>query len=175
MSPTGYYKLFKRHANRLTDSIEALDVAHPECAAILAKSVPEQADLQKIIAGLEQGLRILANESVGAPLVENVIDEISRGNGNVKLAKLYRNYLVAPRQMRRIFEQVVGISPKHFAKICQLNAVINAMMQNDTERLRSLALDHGFYDQAHFIHDFRRFIAMDPGEFLRDGSQFLRT
>ena len=41
--------------------------------------------------------------------------------------------------------------------------------------VRSLALDHGFFDQAHFIHDFRRFVAMDPGAFLRDDSQFLRT
>jgi len=54
-------------------------------------------------------------------------------------------------------------------------AVIRAMVENDHERLRSLALDHGFYDQAHFIHDFRKFVAMEPGRFLRDESQFLRT
>ena len=175
LSPTGYYRLFKRHANRLTDSIEALEIAHPRAAEILVKYVPENADASEVIAGLQQGLRVLADDSVGAPLVEKVVDEISRRNGIVKLAKLYRNYPIAPRQVRRYFEQVVGISPKHFAKICQVNAVISAMMQNDTKRLRSLALDHGFYDQAHFIHDFRRFVAMDPSAFLRDGSQFLRT
>ena len=175
LSPTGYYRLFKHHADGLTDSIEALEGAHPEAAAILAKGAPEYTDAGNMISGLERGLRTLVGGSVCAPLIEKVVNEIFRRNGNVRLATLYRNYPVAPRQIRRYFEQVVGISPKHFAKICQINAVINAMMQNDTVRLRSLALDSGFYDQAHFIHDFRRFVAMDPSAFLRDGSQFLRT
>ena len=175
LSPTGYYRLFKHHADRLTDSIEALEGVHPEAAAILAESAPKYANARNVISGLEQGVRTLVGDSVRAPLVEKVVDEITSRNGKIRLAALYRNYPVAPRQMRRYFEQVVGISPKHFAKICQINAVINAMMQNDTQLLRSLAFDAGFYDQAHFIHDFRRFVAMDPGAFLRDGSQFLRT
>lgn len=175
LTPTGYYKLFHRHANLLTDSIADLTETDPNAASILGRNIPEQATGEHVIAGLEEGFRTLALDTGQAPLVEAVVDEISRCNGIVKLARLYRNYPVAARQMRRYFEQVVGISPKHFAKICQVNAVIRAMMQNDTERLRSLALDHGFYDQAHFIHDFHRFVAMDPGGFLRDGSQFLRT
>ncbi|HMB40124.1 MAG TPA: helix-turn-helix domain-containing protein [Wenzhouxiangellaceae bacterium] len=175
LTPTGYYKLFHRHANLLTDSIADLLETDLEAATILAGSVPENADRECVIAGLAEGFRALAANAAKAPLVEAVVDEISRCNGIVKLGRVYRNHPVAPRQMRRYFEQVVGISPKHFAKICQVNVVIKAMMQNDSERLRSLALDHGFYDQAHFIHDFRRFVAMDPGEFLRGGSQFLRT
>ena len=175
LTPTGYYKLFHRHANLLTDSITDLLETDPKAAAVLGASVARNADGARVIAGLAEGFRTLALNATQAPLVEAVVDEISRCNGIVKLSRLYRNHAAAPRQMRRYFEQVVGISPKHFAKICQVNAVIKAMMQNDTERLRSLALDHGFYDQAHFIHDFRRFVAMDPGAFLRDGSQFLRT
>jgi AraC-like DNA-binding protein len=143
--------------------------------AVLVESVPRNADGARVIAALAEGNRTLASNAMQAPLVEAVVDEIGRCNGIVKLSRLYRNHKVSPRRIRRYFEQVVGISPKHFAKICQVNAVIKAMMQNDSERLRSLALDHGFYHQAHFIHDFRRFVAMDLGAFLRDGSQFLRT
>lgn len=175
LTPTGYYKLFHAHANQLTDSIADLRETHPEAAAVFDANLPENASGKRVIEGLSEGFRKLALNAAQAPLVEAVVDEISNLNGVVKLGELYRRHAVAPRQMRRHFEQIVGISPKHFAKICQVNGVIKAMMQNDTERLRSLALDHGFYDQAHFIHDFRRFVAMDPGAFLRDGSQFLRT
>jgi len=177
LTPTGYYKLFHQYANALTDSIRDLAATHAEAALVLEKCIGDDshADVRQRIAAMEQGLRTLAANTLKAPLVDAVVAEISRCNGNVRMTDVYRKQAVTARQIRRNFERVVGISPKHYAKICQVNAVINAMLENDSERLRSLALDHGFFDQAHFIHDFRRFVAMDPGAFLRDDSQFLRT
>lgn len=175
-TPTGYYKLFGRRANWLTDSIADFSEAHPEVAAALDRRLGERPDgIESIIAVIENVLRELAATACEAPRVDAMVNDITAARGIVRLRDLYSRHPMTPRQMRRRFEVVVGVSPKHFAKICQVNAVIRAMMENDSERLRSLALDHGFYDQAHFIRDFRRFVAMDPGRFLRDQSQFLRT
>jgi len=175
-TPTGYYKLFHQKANRLTDSIADLAKAHPDVAATLEARLSERSGpTESMIAAIEAVLGELAETAAEAPRVDAMVHDINGLRGIIRLSEVYSRHPVTPRQMRRSFEGVVGVSPKHYAKICQVNAVVRAMMENDSERLRSLALDHGFYDQAHFIHDFRKFVATDPGSFLRDGSQFLRT
>lgn len=176
LTPTGYYKLFQRNADGLTDSIADLSEAHPATAATLHDRLNGRSgEVAGIIAVFEKTLRELATTATTAPRVEAMVNDITRKNGVVRMHDLYPRYPVTSRQMRRYFEQVVGIGPKHFAKICQVSAIVTAMVANDTERLRSLAVDNGFYDQAHFIRDFQKFVAMDPGAFLRDRSQFLRT
>lgn len=55
----------------------------------------------------------------------------------------------------------------HHAKIVQINTVIAALMADDTRRLQSLALDHGYDDHAHFVRDFQRFVSLNPSSFLR--------
>ncbi|MFO7982728.1 MAG: helix-turn-helix domain-containing protein [Desulfuromonadales bacterium] len=175
LTPTGYYKLFHRPANHLTDSIADLSEIHPDAATQLECHLKGACELSDIIASLEQGLSHLACTAITAPVVEAIIEEIHCRNGVVRVADLCRKQGISTRRIRRYFEHAVGVSPKHFAKICQLNSVIRAMKEADGERLRSLALDHGFYDQAHFIHDFQSLVAMDPSGFLRDSSPFLRT
>jgi len=175
-TPTGYYKLFRRKANWLTDSIADFSEAHPQVATTLDHRLRSQpGGIESVISVMEYVLRELVASATEVPRVEAVINDITRSNGLIRMRDLYSKQPITSRQIRRDFTEVVGISPKHFAKICQINAVVKAMMDSDSERLRSLALDHGFYDQAHFIHDFRKFVAMDPGGFLRDKSEFLRT
>jgi len=175
-TPSGYYKLFHRKASWLTDSMGDLGEAHPEVASALDRRLgANDEDIASVIAVMEDVLRSLSEAALTAPVVDAMVDDITAAGGVIRLRDLYATHGLPARRARRYFEAVVGISPKHFCKICQVNAVIRAMIVNDSRLLRSLALDHGFYDQAHFIHDFRRFVAMDPGRFLRDGSQFLRT
>lgn len=175
LTPTGYYKLFHQPAHRLTDSIADLSEIHRDAATQFEGHVRGTGGVADLIAHLERGLRQLASTAMRAPIVEAIVDDVHNCNGVVRVSDLCRKHAMSPRQMRRYFQHAVGVSPKHFSKICQVNAVVGAMKDNDSERLRSLALDHGFYDQAHFIRDFHSFVAMDPSGFLRGSSQFLRT
>ncbi|MFN2287353.1 MAG: helix-turn-helix domain-containing protein [Chromatocurvus sp.] len=175
LTPTGYYKLFQRPANLLTDGIADMAALHPSFTAHLAESIDEQRGIRGIIAAFETAIRRQSQQAVSAPVVDSLVHEIMRHNGVVSVGALFEQHEMTPRQLRRYFEQVVGVPAKYFAKICQVNSIIAAMLANDGDQLRSLAMDHGFYDQSHFIRDFQTFVAMDPGAFLRDESQFLRT
>ena len=175
LTPTAYYKLFQRPASLVTDGIADMATLHPAFTRHLAGCLHGHRDLGEIIAAFETALRRQAENAIAAPVVDSLVNEITRQNGIVSVGKLFKRYDMTPRQLRRYFERVVGVPAKYFAKICQVNSVIAVMLANDGDRLRSLALDHGFYDQSHFIRDFQTFVAMDPGAFLHDGSQFLRT
>ena len=67
------------------------------------------------------------------------------------------------------------MSPKYFCKVIQINFNFELLRTSNTEKLHHLALDCGYYDQAHFINDFNRFIGESPTKFLRGQHGFVKS
>ena len=66
------------------------------------------------------------------------------------------------RQFRRRFQEVVGIAPKTFARILRFQRALRAMERAD---LLPVALECGYYDQAHFNREFKAFTGETPVEY----------
>ncbi len=65
------------------------------------------------------------------------------------------------RHCRNLFKQAYGISPKKYAEIIRFQNACKALSYYDGE-LACLANDVGYYDQAHFTHDFKAFSGYTP-------------
>jgi AraC-like DNA-binding protein len=76
---------------------------------------------------------------------------------------------LSPRQLQRLFAERIGISPKRLSRILRFQRALSAF-----ERGRGVhvALDCGYYDQAHLVHDFREFTGCAPTRW--DGVAFLQ-
>jgi AraC-like DNA-binding protein len=70
------------------------------------------------------------------------------------------------RQFERKFLHYAGYSPKQFQKIARFNAVIKGF-EKRPRSLTEMAYDCGYYDQSHFIHDFRLFSGYNPKAFFK--------
>jgi len=69
------------------------------------------------------------------------------------------------RQFERKFKEYAGFSPKDYLRLVRFHAALTS-----PDRLTSmakLAIDCGYYDQAHFIHDFTMFSGATPGKFFK--------
>ena len=175
LTPTGFYRLFGRDASTYTDSIHDLSEHFPQHAAWLDARLDDGAPLRERIAVIEDLLRRLAGDARETPRVDAAVRLIASRRGVVSVGELADEVGLTSRQLHRRFVRAVGVSPKHYAKIVQVNEVFGALLAGDYEHIRALALDHGYYDQAHFIRDFQRFVGMSPMRFLDSGSAFLRT
>jgi AraC-like DNA-binding protein len=63
-----------------------------------------------------------------------------------------------------LFEQAVGLSPKRFARIVRLQAALRALSESDN--WARVAIDLGYHDQAHFIHDMRELFGATPRQLV---------
>ncbi|MGH9723125.1 MAG: AraC family transcriptional regulator [Bryobacteraceae bacterium] len=96
--------------------------------------------------------------------VASTIDAIVRSGGRRPVASLHRDAGLSTRQLERRFERAVGLKPKMFARVMRFqNAVRNAPQV----RAADLAVECGYYDQAHMIRDFKQFCGTTPAEYLR--------
>lgn len=71
------------------------------------------------------------------------------------------------RTLERHFRAEVGLSPKRLARIVRFHGVVGTLDRAHRPDWAALAVDAGFYDQAHLIRDFRQFAGMTPGAYLR--------
>ncbi len=72
---------------------------------------------------------------------------------------------ISSRHLRRIFNHYIGISPKKFSKIVRFQSVLKHMMSNSNNLSKGGYLDFGYFDQPHFIHEFKSFSGVTPNFF----------
>lgn len=108
------------------------------------------------------------------PWLEKSINLILLKNGQINQAELIQEAGISIRHFRRVFKKVVGVPPKYFCKVIQINTVFQLLHDTSSEKMHLLALDCGYYDQAHFINDFNKLIGDTPQNFLHGDQAFLK-
>jgi AraC-like DNA-binding protein len=96
-------------------------------------------------------------------------------HGAVKVADICREVGIGQRQLARRFREIVGVAPKFFGQVLQINWVVGLLYFNDTATLTEIAHDAGFYDQAHFNHAMQRFFREGPRAFLKSDHVAFKT
>ena len=71
---------------------------------------------------------------------------------------------ISPRQLRRLFEYYIGDSTKTFSKVVRFQNILKAKPSTQSLRENKLFYDTGYFDQAHFIKDFKNFYGVTPGK-----------
>lgn len=110
----------------------------------------------------------LVNAGYVDDVVSRTVDLILQINGTLSIDALSKKMNVNRRQLERKFSHTIGLSPKQLAKIIRMNHVFLALINNQDTPLTSLAHDGHYYDQAHFIKDFREFTGLSPKQFFSD-------
>jgi len=72
------------------------------------------------------------------------------------------------RTLERRFRREVGLSPKRLARIVRFHAVVRTLDRGRPPDWAALAVDAGYFDQAHLIRDFKGFAGLTPGAYLRE-------
>jgi len=99
--------------------------------------------------------------------VEHAIKIIENSKGKNKTQNTAHEVCLGIKQFERIFSKYVGINPKKFASIIRLQNVIQ-INSKDKRSLSQIAIDSGYYDQSHFIHDFKSLTGLTPKAFFTD-------
>ena len=109
-----------------------------------------------------------ARRGPGDPLISKAATQLSNDAGLVDLDSAARDLGLSVRQFRRRFESVVGIAPKRFTRLVRFQRVFERRQERDARAWSQVALDCGYYDQAHFNRDFRAFTGAKPRDILKN-------
>jgi AraC-like DNA-binding protein len=111
-------------------------------------------------------LTAIANNRREDVLVDQALRLIERDASELKIADLASAIGTSTRELGRRFENAVGVSPKKFSRVIRFVRALHRLRECRQETLTYAAVASGYYDQAHFIHEFREFAGITPGELL---------
>ena len=98
-------------------------------------------------------------------IVRSTVDTIMTGNGQLSIEEISKQTKIHRRQLERKFSLTIGLSPKQLSKIIRLQVALKIILTGEVKDLTSLAYDNNFYDQSHFIKDFRDLVGITPKYF----------
>lgn len=108
-------------------------------------------------------------------IVKSTIDTMFSSKGSKPLNAILKNDLTKRRQLERNFAKQIGLSPKQLSKVIRLQATLQMLLNKSTETLTGIAYENEYYDQTHFIKDFKEFTGITPKEFLTDDKMVLSS
>lgn len=161
--PSMFPLIFKLNAKELSNKVQNLDCIIPAISSFIKNSFGYDQNLEEIKKVLDTFFRSLISNS---PLITDsrlneAIQIILTNYGNIKVIKEL-NTGFSPRQLQRIFEFYIGDSAKTFTNIIRFQNIIKANPSKEGLRKDKLFYNAGYYDQSHFIKEFRNFYGLTP-------------
>lgn len=134
---------------------------------------------EKLLAASQPKERILITESYlfrlldpgrysGNPAVSATIGRIHQTHGRIDISEIAEQTGYTRRWFIKLFRDTVGTTPKQFAKICRFQHVLDVLRKETAPNFAEVALECGYYDQSHFIHDFKEFGGISPLDYHRN-------
>ena len=123
---------------------------------------------------LEDQLMRMVCETAGLGLVRHTSSVIAAATGAVAIGELSVAAGVSSTHLAQRFKEVVGVTPKRLARAYRFTATVLAIDPTGPVDWAELAARAGYYDQAHFGHDFRAFTGLTPTRYLDVRRRFLR-
>ncbi|WP_026905560.1 helix-turn-helix domain-containing protein [Pedobacter glucosidilyticus] len=96
-------------------------------------------------------------------LIVEAVKLIYQSNGTIRINELNKKLLISQSPFEKRFRKVVGTSAKKFASIVRFNAVLDHL--NQAKTLTEICYENNFFDQAHFIKNFKQFTGDTPENF----------
>lgn len=78
------------------------------------------------------------------------------------------------RQLERLYLKYIGLSPKIYSTLDRFHCVVNQLLNAKNIKLSNLAYDYEYYDQMHFIKDFKRYAGNTPKIFINQENSILQ-
>lgn len=129
---------------------------------------------QEMLTVLEDELRRRLGETPGLGLVRHVSSVLAASSGAAAIGDLTVAAGVSSTHLAKRFKEVIGVTPKRFARTYRFAATALAIDPTGPIDWSDVAVAAGYFDQAHFGHEFRAFTGLTPTQYVEVRQRFLR-
>jgi AraC-like DNA-binding protein len=156
--PGALHRMFGWDMKKFANKVVALNSFAPGFSNGLTSCVTKE-NAQESIKKIESYLTTLNIQppTIAHPVVQDIVEK----QGNCSVEELASAHSMSRRTLERKFNLEIGISPKLLCRIFRFNHIFQIMQTGDHSWI-SVAVQSGFFDQAHFIRNFKEFTGEDP-------------
>ncbi|OZB94166.1 helix-turn-helix domain-containing protein [Paenibacillus sp. XY044] len=166
--PGAYYPFLNRPVSAITNRTVSFENVFGMSSQALEHQLFAQETPEQMIPFAEFFIRErLPEPDSHVDLINTIIQCVISDRSIIKVEDIVKRFSIPIRQLQLLFRQYVGISPKWMIQRYRLHEAVEKMTNRDIPDWSKLALDLGYYDQAHFIKDFKSIIGKSPEEYTK--------
>ena len=164
--PGGFYPFVRRSVAEFTDQTIALtDVFDPAIEALVEPMLTLDDDAAMVTLAEDYLRDRLPAADLTAYSVDALVECVRLDRSITKVGDLVAQTGVSARTLQRLFRQYVGVSPKWVIQRFRLHDATEHLDEDAAVAGARLAADLGYFDQAHFIKDFKRLVGRSPADY----------
>lgn len=144
-------------------SFNALSLRH-KTSAIEARLYEAEDDHKRILL-VETFLTSLLKEKTKDQLIETALQKIKVLKGNIKIKELANSLNISQDAFEKRFRWAAGLSPKRFSTLVKMEYAVKNKTAHQS--ITDIALTLGYFDESHFIKDFKSFSGQTPFQYFK--------
>jgi AraC-like DNA-binding protein len=163
--PGGAYPFMGIPASEIANATYALDDIWPREAALVREQLLAASSVEAIFGVLVRMLLARLKQCMEVhPAIGVAVEQLDLP-GEMRVQTVVEDIGLSSRHFKEIFHRQTGLTPKAFQRVRRFQHALKALHSRQPADAAELAIACGYYDQAHFIHDFKRFSGVTPGEY----------
>jgi AraC-like DNA-binding protein len=171
LQPWGAFSVLATPAAELCDVLVPLDALQAEMARDLPGALADERTPARRAASVFRYVATRTGRAQPTARARAIVDAATAHQESPTVRALATRLGLGERQVERELGRHVGLRPKMLLRIARFQRTLALARADETLRLSAIAARSGYFDQSHLTHEFRRFAACTPTEFLgRDRS-----
>lgn len=165
--PDGARLFLPLPASEMTNQVVDLCTLWGTAAIALREQLQAARTKVEMVRILEQFLLKHASwERTPHPAISFALARFQDGKGQRPISEVTGQLGMSPKRFIHLFDEAIGLTPKVFCRLLRFQEALSLIEDGHLTTWTDLALNCGYFDQAHFIHDFQAFSGLTPQAYL---------
>lgn len=166
--PGGFYPFHRSSVAAFSDSTIPIDEVFEVDPKTLEDQILSARDNEQMVKRAGEFIRNhLPEKDKRVRQINEIIEAVINDSSLIRVGQLTAQFDIGERSLQRLFKRYVGVSPKWVIKRYRLHEVAGRLTEDAEVDWPELALELGYYDQAHFIRDFKSIVGQTPAEYAK--------
>ena len=162
------YPFVEMPLHELTDSVVDGDLVLTNEIMNLREMILESVLItQKFMVVESYLVKKFRSKLIVNPFIEFAVNKIVNSPNQMSIEQISNKVGYSQKHLIKLFKDNVGLTPKGFLKIIRFQKAIEEIGVSQKADWTGIAYESGFYDQAHFINDFKAFSGYTPNQYLK--------
>lgn len=170
-SPRGAYRFFHFALHDIQNKIFSVSDLLGNLGKRLVEQMNNTRSVEQKIVVLQRFLLKQLSRQHQDLIFEYCIDKITDSNGSITVKELEKKTGYSSRWLNMKFNEKLGVSPKNLSTIFRFKQYYQALINGNEKSLKKDFYGL-YYDQSHFIKDFKRFTGLPPTKFEKQINNF---
>ncbi len=173
--PDGFYPFIKIPVSEFKNQLQGAGEAGLKLAATINERLKEAQNIADRLAILENELALLlVKNNQTSENFRQIFNALRQTDNTLQIAEFCRMNNIGIRRLERLYNKYVGVSANTYSTLNRFHSSLNGLLFKDYPKLSDLAYENGYFDQMHFIKEFKRFAGNTPKTFVHQNDSILQ-